>query len=238
MANARTGQYGGTYYGSYFNESEPLTNAEMQVNARYLYEVLHYIHGWTMNGVAAILGNMQAESSINPGRWQSDRVGSYSLGYGLVQWTPVTKYTDWCSQQGLSDPSEMDNNIARIIYELDHGGQWYATDSYDMSFSEFATSNGDPGTLAKAFLLNYERPADQSSSVQNYRASLANNWYTYLSEYYAGNPDPDLPDPNPDPDPDPEPEPDPEPPVVTWGKRKSGFNFVLFNQTNRRLRRG
>ena len=55
MANERTGQYGGTYYGSYFNESEPLTDAEMQVNARYLYEVLHYIHGWTMNAVAAIL---------------------------------------------------------------------------------------------------------------------------------------------------------------------------------------
>lgn len=224
MANKRTGKYGGTYYGSYFTESEPLNNSEMAVNARYLYEVLHYIHGWTMNGVAGLLGNTQAESSINPGRWQSDNVGNYSAGYGLVQWTPVTKYTDWCGSSGYSDPSEMDAAIARIIYELENGGQWYATDSYDMSFSEFATSDSDPGTLAKAFLLNYERPADQSSSVQEYRAGLATNWYTYLSEYYAGI-TPDIPDPEPD------------TPSKPWSKKK-GYNFLLFNQSKRRMRRG
>lgn len=224
MANERTGKYGGTYYGSYFTESEPLNNSEMAVNSRYLYEVLHYIHGWTMNGVAGLLGNTQAESSINPGRWQSDNVGNYSAGYGLVQWTPATKYTDWCNSNGYSDPSEMDAAIARIIYELENGGQWYATDSYDMSFSEFATSDSDPGTLAKAFLLNYERPADQSSSVQEYRAGLATNWYTYLSEYYAGI-TPDIPDPEPD------------TPSKPWSKKK-GYNFLLFNQSKRRMRRG
>lgn len=220
MANQRTGQYGGTYYGSYFNQSEPLTNAEMEVNARYLYEVLHSIHGWTMNGVAAMVGNMQAESSVNPGRWQSDDIGNYNLGYGLVQWTPVTKYTDWCSSAGYSDPSEMDANIARIIHELKNGGQWYATSSYNMSFEEFATSELDSGTLAKAFLLNYERPADQSSSVQEYRASLGLHWFSYLSGYYEGN-DPVVP----------------VPPSDNTVKKK-GYNFLLFNQKRRRMRRG
>lgn len=219
MANQRIGKYTGVYYGSYFNESEPLTTEEMKVNARYLYEVLHYIHGWTMNAVAGMLGNNQAESSINPGRWQNDDVGNYNLGYGLVQWTPVTKYTDWCSSSGFSDPSDMDANIARIIHELENGGQWYATNSYDMSFSEFATSDLDSGTLAKAFLLNYERPLDQSSSVQEYRAELATVWYNYLAGYYAGI-DPDIPIPG----------------VTT---KKKGYNFLLFNnQRKRRMRRG
>jgi hypothetical protein len=211
MASLRTGKYGGQYYGSYFYESEPLSQTQMQLNAIYLYQVLHYVHGWTANAVAALLGNMQAESTINPGRWQSDDVDNYNLGYGLVQWTPVTKYTDWCGSSGYSDPSDMDANIARILYEVENKIQWYATDSYNMSFSEFTTSEEDCSTLAKAFLLNYERPADQSESVQSYRAELANAWYTYIT----GN-DPDTPQPE------------------TKKKKKKGYNFVVFRSRQKR----
>lgn len=215
MANLRTGLYG-TYCGSYFNESKHLTDSEMKTNATYLQKALS-ARGWTKNAIAAILGNMQAESSINPGRWQSDSVGSYSLGYGLVQWTPVTKYTDWCTSNGYSDPSEIDANVARIIYEVENRIQWYATAAYDMTFKEFTTSSQDCGTLAKAFLLNYERPADQSSSVQEYRASLARNWYTYLSD----GSEPDIPI------------------IIPTNKRKKHrFNFILFNARNRRIKRG
>ena len=211
MATQRTGA-GGKYYGSLFTESEPLTTSEMETNASYLYKRLHGVHGWSMNAVAATLGNMQAESTINPGRWQSDSVGNYSSGYGLVQWTPATNYTDWCESAGYSDPSEMDAAIARIIYELENKLQYYATSSYPLTFSEFTTSSLDAGTLAKAFLLNYERPADQSETKQEYRASLAENWYTYLSENASGS-------------------------GSSSPRRRSGFNFVLFNHRNRRLKR-
>jgi hypothetical protein len=63
---------------------------------------------------------METESSINPGRWQSDRVGGEAEGHGysLVQWTPYTKYTEWCFQNGYDDPSEMDSALARINYEV------------------------------------------------------------------------------------------------------------------------
>jgi hypothetical protein len=75
-------------------------------------------------------GNMQSESAINPGRWQSDIVmpsdPTYA-GYGLVQWTPYTKYTNWIVNQGFSDPSEMDANIFRILYEVANNLQWIAT---------------------------------------------------------------------------------------------------------------
>lgn len=187
MANLRTGKYGGQYYGSFPWESEPLTNAEMHVNAKYLYEVLHYKHGWTMNAVGGLLGNMQAESSINPGRWQSDNVQNNNAGYGLVQWTPATKYFAWCTEKGYNDPSEMDINIERIIYELDNKIQWYATSNYNFTFKEFSQSTMDAGTLAISFLLNYERPADQSTSVQNYRASLGDYWFNYLKTQYSGS---------------------------------------------------
>lgn len=94
----RTGLQG-TYWGNTYNSSNALTLAQMEINANYIWTALK-MQGWTRNAVAGMLGNMQSESSINPGRWQSDRVGGSSEGhgYGLVQWTPYTKYTNWVSR--------------------------------------------------------------------------------------------------------------------------------------------
>ena len=206
MSNLRTGIYG-QYYGSYFNESTPLTQSQMETNATYIYSFLT-AHGWTINGIAALLGNMTAESTINPGRWQSDSVNWTDGGYGLVQWTPSTKYIDWCSETGYSDPSEMDNNLSRILYEVGNGIQWIATSAYNLSFYEFSRSTDPPSELAKAFLLNYERPADQSESVQEYRAALADTWYSYITGT----------------------EPTPPTPVTPSTTKKRKFNFLLFGK--------
>ena len=66
-----------------------LTTEQMQGNAR---EVLSFFEqkGWSLNAIAGICGNMQSESNINPGIWQSLQEGNYSGGFGLVQWTPAT----------------------------------------------------------------------------------------------------------------------------------------------------
>ena len=210
MATKRTGSFG-TYYGSAYSESEPLTQTEMNANARYIYLCLT-AQGWTTNAIAALLGNMTAESSLNPGRWQSDIVGASYIGYGLVQWTPATKYFDWCNSQGFSDPSEMDNNLARILYEVANGLQWISTDNYNYSFLAFTKSATAAGTLAKAFLLNYERPADQSVSVQEYRAGLANSWYEFLTGTAP---------------------PDPPTPPTPWKGRQRKYKFLLFNRRSR-----
>lgn len=205
MATARTGMYG-TYYGSTFNSSETLTQSEMEVNAVYAYSFF-IAHGWSLNAIAGILGNMQAESSINPGRWQGDNVGNYSGGYGLVQWTPATNYTDWCSSYGAIDPSDMDNNLSRIMYELDEGLQWIPTSTYPMSFKEFTTSSLLPSELASVFLKNYERAGVE---VEETRRNNANNWYTFLGGVLPNDPV----------------EPDNK-------KKKKGFNWVLFNARRR-----
>ncbi len=210
MANLRTGVYG-SYYGSFYTESEVLTAAEMQTNAKYIYSAL-IDKGWSKNAISALLGNLQAESAINPGRWQSDSVNSLTSGYGLVQWTPATKYLDWCESYGYIDPSEMDNNISRIIYELNNGIQWIATANYNLTFKEFSTSSESVEYLAKAFLLDYERPADQSESVQAFRASLASNWYTYLNLTGETPTEPDVP-------------------ILRTKKKK--FNFLLFSSRRR-----
>lgn len=202
----RTGQFG-TYWGNEYDSSNALSKAKMKVNAEYIYASLTD-SGWSLNAICGMLGNMQTESSINPGRWQSNHVGGdpSGHGYGLVQWTPYTKYTNWATSNGYSDPSTMDSNLARINYEVEHHLQWISTTQYPMSFEEFKTSTQDPYTLGLMFLKNYERPANPNQPV---RGKQANEWYEYLSGISPFVPE----------------------------KEKSRYKFVLFNR-RRRLRNG
>ena len=129
-----------------------LSLSEMQNNA----DIIHYFFraaGWTDNAIAAMLGNMQSESTINPGIWEG--LVPYDGGYGLVQWTPYTNYSNWAGD-GWQDNGQKE--MERIIYELNNGLQWYATTKYDMSFEDFTTSQDTPSYLAQVWLYNYERP--------------------------------------------------------------------------------
>lgn len=171
------------YYGNRY-----LTDEEMKVNAVYIYNYLA-ARGWTLNAIAGMLGNMQTESTLNPAIWQSLDEGNTSGGYGLVQWTPATNFLNWCDSNGL-DPEHMDSALQRIEYELENGLQYYPTDSYPLTFSEFKTSTADPAYLAMAFLLNYERPADQNQPA---RGTQGEYWFEYLSGYEPPEVDPDEP---------------------------------------------
>lgn len=157
------------------SENRWLSMEEMQNNAVYIYWYLSN-RGWTLNAIAGMLGNMQTESTINPGIWQNlaENVGP---AFGLVQWDPFTKYTNWCAANGLN-PAAMDSALKRIEWELENGEQYYATDSHPETFAEFKVSTKNPYYLGMAFLLNYERPADQNQPA---RGEQAEYWYTYLS---------------------------------------------------------
>jgi len=150
-----------------------LTLEEMTENAQYILTYLTAI-GWTKQAVCGMLGNMETESSINPSIWQSLDVGNLSGGYGLVQWTPATKYIDWCVSNSLDYPL-MDSNLLRILYEVDNGLQWYHP---TMSFLEFTHSEDTPYNLALLFLAHYERPLDPN---QPSRGTQAEYWYETLT---------------------------------------------------------
>lgn len=179
----RQGIYG-NYWGNTFNSSNSLNTSQMQVNATYLYTALTE-KGWTLNAIAGLLGNMQAESSINPGRWQSDDVGNLNGGYSLVQWTPASKYIDWLPAG--ADASTIDNAISRILWEVENNQQWIATSQYNFSFEEFTKSTDTPYNLAMAFLANYERPEEPNQPI---RGEYANNWYEYLGGIVPPTPAP------------------------------------------------
>ena len=125
-----------------------LTKAEMKINARYIWNYLG-TKGWSLNAVAGMLGNMQHESAINPGR---NEIGG--TGYGLVQWTPKSKLTNWLKEKNLKD--NMDGQLERIIWEKDTGKQYYKN-HYKYTFKEYAVSLDDPYDLACAFAFDYER---------------------------------------------------------------------------------
>ena len=160
----------------YISSNAYLTMDEMKVNAHYISGHL-LSHNWTYNAIAGVLGNMQVESTINPGIWQSLNEGNMTGGYGLVQWTPASKYTDWADSRGL-EWGHPDSQIARILYEVDNNIQWIHP---SMTFKQFTLSTLPPYDLAVLFLHHYERPAEPDDDN---RGQNANFWY----EYITGNP--------------------------------------------------
>lgn len=199
----------------------------MQVNATYLYGLLN-AEGWTLHAIAGLLGNTQTESTHNPGIWQN--LTPNKGGYGLTQWTPYTKYTNWCSSRGL-DKSKMESAVARLRFEVEHPNeQWVVHSKYPLTFPEFIHSTESPYYLAMTFLNNYEMPEviDQPK-----RGTQAEYWYQYLSGEEPPNP-PGPPDPPGPPGP-----PGPSPQVYYGGRgilipllknRIGGKNFGTINQ--------
>jgi len=158
----------------YYKESAPLTMAQMKVNAQYILDYLTS-RGWTKNSVCGMLGNMQSESTINPVRWQSDIIGNLSGGFGLVQWTPATKYIDWANSKGLNY-KKINSQLERIQYEKKNNIQWDSNIA-GYSFNTFSKSKKSASTLAMDFLHAYERPADPNQPI---RGEQAQYWYENL----------------------------------------------------------
>ena len=193
-----------------------LTMAEMQNNAEYVKDY-GLSQGWSVNAICAILGNMQAESTINPGIW-----GDNGDAYGLVQWNPYTKYSNWA---GAGWRNNGQRELERISYEADHGLQWGSGEmgSPPYSFDDFLhDETTSVETLARYWCYYYERPSNPVAKG-NTRASNARYWLNYFDwDDPPIPPDPDPPDPDP-PDPpnpddpeDPDTPPDPPEPTPVW----------------------
>ena len=175
----------------YISKNDYLTDAEMEVNARTIFKTLR-AYNWSKESICAMLGNMESESTINPGIYEGLDSSSSTNGFGLVQWTPNRFFKLWVDEQGSNDYGNLFIQLSRIRYELDNGLQWIETDAYPMSFESFSKSTRDVETLAQAFLYNYERPA---SLDQPNRSTQARKWYNLLVNENPDTPDtPDTPD--------------------------------------------
>lgn len=103
-----------------------------------IYEVYNYLEplGYDKQCVIGMLGNIAAESGLNPWRWQSD---SYNLsnGYGLVQFTPASDYINLTGipnhapnlstsiQTSGSSPDDAKGQL--YVFDNDTLGKWVNT---------------------------------------------------------------------------------------------------------------
>jgi len=67
-----------------------ISSAEGTNNIYMIYNYLSPL-GYTKVCISGMLGNIYAESGLNPWRWQNNTV-NYAAGYGLMQFTPASQY--------------------------------------------------------------------------------------------------------------------------------------------------
>lgn len=162
------------------------------------FELLNFVQ--SRNGspacAAALCANAEKESYLNPGVWQNLTVGTG--GYGLFQWDPSSKLTNWCAEQNI--PSANGDSQMRCLYEHTVAlGQWFninlsATHKSDwlaswyMPWSNFLASDATPSYLAGVFVCSFERPGailygDRASQEKEItaRGELADKWYQILT---------------------------------------------------------
>lgn len=151
-----------------------LTKPEMQHNA-IIFSQMFMAYGASVEAISGMLGNIQAESTVNPGIWE-DLDDVKKGGYGLVQWTPYTKYSNWA---GSDWQDNGDKEVKRIFFEIENDIQWIATDTYDFSFQVFIKMKNSPEYMADAFLKNYERP---EITEQPIRGKYARDWYPFVQK--------------------------------------------------------
>src|SRR5690606_3084091 len=158
---------------------------------------------WSRESICALVGNMRHESSINPDMYEYGYDWSADRGYGLVQWTPRSKYWDWAVASG-KEPRDGNSQLDRIDYEVENNIQWIPRSDYGgMTFSQFRTNSGGWSIdyLTEAFTWGYERrnaQAGQNSMAA--RKAFANKANSELNWSGGSNP-PDPTDPTDPPDP-------------------------------------
>ena len=98
---------------AWISRAGELNQQEMENNADIVISTYQQM-GYDNATIAAILGNMQNESSVNPGREEEGGGG----GYGLVQWTPKSVLIDHCATLGLSPYTSGDVQLQVIPKEI------------------------------------------------------------------------------------------------------------------------
>lgn len=211
---------------AWISDDRYLTQSEMENNANI---IINYYRGVGINDctIAAILGNMQAESTLSPGL--NERGGGG--GYGLVQWTPKQDLIDACSTLSLSPYTSGDVQIQVVIEEIIGPAsvrQWYTSQAFIQNYYNSGatadmigisgldfldnTMNWTPDKLAVLFMAGYERPS-YDPNINHYanRQQYALNWYSYMGGIIPPTPS---------------------------GRKKKGYNFVLFNKRRRLITNG
>ena len=188
-----------------------LNSDEMKVNAKFVWNYLGS-RGWTLDAVCGMLGNFEAESTINPNRVensQKDRWPNWgNYGFGVAQWTPwYTKqksdgswydaanyhgsnnptYGYWAEQNGYTVAADGSGTIGNFEPQLDYLNANLGTGSGKTWVKNYKTTNVGPEQAAKDFYVYYEK---SKAGTWGTRPAKALKWYEYLS---GSTPQPPVP---------------------------------------------
>ena len=187
-----------------------LYSSDQTDNAREIWDTLVGVYGWTENSASAVLGNLQAESYINPGQWEIGYNYSMSRGMGLGQWTPATKVSNYV---GSADRDAMASGSKQMLLLVNNPGQ-YSTHYLDpdgssdyyhetglpyiTNMEDFSHSTASVHDLTKLWAICWERPGstDYTNSIGS-RMTHADHWY---NEFSGTEPQPPTPVPPPTPE--------------------------------------
>ena len=152
----------------YLSQNECDNNA--YITAAYLSS-----KGWSLEAICGLLGNFYRESTINPGIWESLIVDP-SNGYGLAQWTPSTKWTNYAAAHGL----QIDDGYRQLDFlDQDPIGDYIPTSAYPESLAQYKALTNSPEYCASAWLYNYERAG---VVAEDERRFMARYYYNILED--------------------------------------------------------
>ena len=166
-------------------------SAEQIDNAAEIWLILVDVNGWTEEAAAAVLGNMQHESYINPGQFEIDYNYSMLYGFGLGQWTPATKISNYVgstNHDAMADGAKQMNYLVSTPSQYNNyylnpdGTSTYYSESgvpYFSDMDDFSHSTAAVRDLTKTWAICWEKPgATYYARSIGERMDDAEYWYT------------------------------------------------------------
>ena len=161
----------------YQDEHDYLPQEQRDSNAYLVYAYLAS-EGFQAAAIAGILGNMAAESGVNPAAWQS--YGNINLGYGLVQWTPASNYINWASSNNVDRTDPDENGQGEMDYLISTwNSHWITTAQYPYDMDEYKAIEDDWEEACRAFYAEYERGSTPNWPV---RLAAAERYYNMIKD--------------------------------------------------------
>lgn len=184
------------------------SSTEATENAEMFYGVMNSL-GWSLEAVAAALGNQSGESGYNPWRWGSDNVlasdsqwidqrepnpsgGYYNHAYGLFQQDPAGKYLhrqyamslstyapNYSNQAGQPHDGDAQCRYLHWICSDSGGGEWLPDASATYGMS-FSDFYTNAQNKSVAFLVRTFFHCYERGTWDEVRITDANYWYEYL----------------------------------------------------------
>jgi hypothetical protein len=137
--------------------------------------------GYSPEQVAGVLGNMEAESGVNPRRVQGtptpsgdrDNPPSGDIGYGIVQWTPGSKLYPY-SRYTNKPVNDLGFQLQMLTAQLAGDKN---TQAAEKAAGDSLKKQGSIESATISFLQEYERARNTGTDAQQKRIGFAKKYY-------------------------------------------------------------